>query len=239
MSSMIPEPEGVNSKTQLLCAWAGPLAQVLWVAGFWLLARWIPPPSPSDDPLAVQTMYLNNLEGIRAGMLVATMGAALLGPFSAALATQMKRIEGRNSPLAYTQLGLGMVTILLFVIPCFVMEAAAFRPERNPVVMQALNDVAWLPFVGAYQTTFIQLVAVAICIFRDTRLRLFPRWLGYFTLWVALSLVPAGFCVFLKIGPFAWNGFLAFWLALAVFCGWFITMFIYLRKAILTEVRSI
>jgi hypothetical protein len=32
--------------------------------------------------------------------------------------------------------------------------------------------------------------------------------------------------------PFAWNGPLALWLALTIFCGWFLAMFVFVRKAI-------
>lgn len=222
----------VNARTQMLCAWCGPAAMVIWVIGFGAMAGFIPPPSPSDSAAEVQAIYQEDTDLIRAGLFVTMMGAALLGPFVVALFLQMRRIEGQVAPLAYTQLGLGMLVVLLFVIPCMLLEAAAFRPDRDPEVTQALHDAGWLPFVGAFMPTFFELIAVAICIFQDREEKVFPRWLGYLNLWVAIGFFPTALIYFFKTGPFAWNGLLAFWLALFIFCGWFILMFLYMRRAI-------
>lgn len=226
----------LNTKTQLLCVWCSPLATAMWLVGFGALAGFVPPPSPNDSAAQVQQMYLDNTTGIRVGMFVTCMGAALIGPFVTAIATQMRRIEGeRHTPLADTQRGLGMLMILLFIIPCFMLATAAYRPDRDPVMTQALNDAGWLPFVGGFMCTFFQLIAIGICIFQDTDQKVYPRWLGYFNFWAALILIPAGIDTFFKTGPFAWNGALAFWLVLVVFCIWFLTMFWMTRKAILRE----
>lgn len=217
------------------CAWCGPLATVVWLVGFGALAGFIPPPSPADSAAEVQAMYQQDTDLIRAGLAVTMMGAALLGPFVAVISLQMMRIEGRRAPLAAVQFGLGVLVVLLFVVPCMLMEAAAFRPDRDPEVIQGLHDAGWLPFVGAFMPTFFQLLAIAACILQDSAGKVFPRWLGYFNLWVALLLLPAGLIYFFKTGPFAWNGLMAFWLVLVVFCGWFIIMFLALRRAIRDE----
>jgi hypothetical protein len=226
----------LNSKTQLLCAWCSPIATLTWLVGFGGLAGFIPPPSPNDSALQVQAMYQDNPTGIRIGLFLTCMGAALIGPFVASVSSQMRRIEGdRHHPLSNTQLGLGMLMVLLFIIPCFLLLAAAYRPDRDPAITQALNDAGWLPFVGGFMATFFQLIAIGICIFQDTEQKVYPRWLGYFNFWAALILVPAGIDVFFKTGPFAWNGFMAFWLVLVVFCVWFLVMFNETRKAINRE----
>jgi hypothetical protein len=42
---------------------------------------------------------------------------------------------------------------------------------------------------------------------------------------------------FFKTGPFAYNGFLSFWFAVAVFFGWMITMTVMTLRAITAEER--
>jgi hypothetical protein len=232
VSGNVPVVNAVNARAQLLCAWCSPAATVMWLVGFLWLAGFAPPLSPAATALEIQAYYQEHRNMIQAGLCFTMLGAALIGPFVAVISTQLKRIEGTHSPLANTQLGLGMLMILLFVIPCFMLGTAAYRPERDPELIMLLNDAGWLPFVGAFQCTFIQLLAIALAIFKDKEQRVFPRWLGYFNVWVALLLWPAGFVLFLKTGPFAWDGELAFWLVLVVFCGWFLIMFNELRKTI-------
>lgn len=231
-------PASPNVATQVLCAWCSPIATALWLVGFLGLAGFAPPLDPNASAAQIQSYYLDHTNMIRAGMCVTMLGAAFLGPFYSVITVQMRRIEGHNSPLAYAQLGLGVVTILLFVIPCFMFGTAAFRSDRDPQLVLLLNDTGWLPFVGAYQTTFIQLLAIAICIFQDREQKVLPRWLGYFTLWAAFLLLPAGFVLFVRTGPFAWNGMLAFWLVLVVFVTWFLVMAYEMRRAALNQSRE-
>lgn len=230
-----PPVQAVNASSQLLCAWCSPLATIMWLIGFLGFAGFVPPLDPNGSASEIQTYYAQNSNMIRLGLWLTMMGAALIGPFVSAISVQMKRIEGEHSPLANAQLGLGMLMILLFVVPCFLLGTAAFRPERDADLILLLNDAGWLPFVGAFQCTFIQVLTIAICILKDKEQKVFPRWLAYFNLWVALLMLPAGVDLFFKTGPFAWNGVLAFWLVLVVFCIWFLLMFWELRKAILRQ----
>lgn len=224
-----------NSKSQLLCVWCSPLATVMWLVGFLWLAGFAPPLDPNASAQEIQAYYQENTNLVRIGLCLTMMGAALIGPFVSAISVQMKRIEGFYSPMANAQLGLGMLMILLFVVPCFLLGTAAFRPERDPELIMLMNDAGWLPFVGAFQATFFQLLAITFCILNDKEQKVFPRWLGFFNFWVAILLLPAGLVLFFKTGPFAWDGVLAFWLVLTIFCGWFLIMFWEVRKAILRQ----
>jgi hypothetical protein len=224
-----------NQKTQLLCAWCGPAAIVLFLIGFWPLAGLMPPPSPHESPFQIQSLYLHHTDLKRAGFIVMMVAGTLTAPWVASIATQMKRIEGEHSPLTWTQLGLGMLGVLLFLFPMFFMLAVAFRPHRNPELLQLINDVAWLPFIGAFAPAVIQGLAIAIACFQDTEEKVFPRWLGYFNIWCALLFIPAALINFFKTGPFAWNGVFCFWLPLTVFSIWFFVMFAMIRRAILSQ----
>jgi hypothetical protein len=224
-----------SKQTQLLCLWCGPAAIVVFLAGFWLLAGLLPPISPDDTAREIQAIYQDNTDLKRAGFVLIMIGGALTGPFAAAICTQMRRVEGEDSPLAYTELGMGMIGVLLFVIPSFLMQAAAFRPDRDPELIQLINDAAWLPFIGAFAAAVIQNIAIAVVAFRDEEAKVFPRWLGYFNIWVALLFLPAGLIYFFKTGPFAWDGIFCFWLPLTVFSAWFAAMFVVLRQAILRQ----
>jgi uncharacterized membrane protein len=146
---------------------------------------------------------------------------------------QLKRIEGRFSPMAYTQLGMGAVFVLIFVVPAMIWQAAAFRPLENIEITHRLNDLAWLLFLGPVATVFVQGLAITIAILCDKSERpVFPRWLAWFNLWAQIIFLPGLLIPFFKNGPLAWNGLLAFWIPVVVFTVWMILLSVMLLRAI-------
>jgi hypothetical protein len=223
----------MNTRMQTLCLWCGPAAMILFFIGFWGIAGLVPPPTPHDTPQEIKDLYVDNTNQIRVGLVITMVAGALTGPFAAAICTQMRRVEGTYSPLSYTELGMGMLGVLLFIFPTLVMQVCAFRPEDTDAnLLRTMNDLAWIPFVGIFAPAVIQNIAIGICAFKDTDARVFPRWLGYFNFWAALAFLPAGLLYFFKTGAFAWNGLFVFWVPLTIFGAWFFVMFFVTRKAI-------
>jgi hypothetical protein len=66
---------------------------------------------------------------------------------------------------------------------------------------------------------------------RSTR-PLWPRWVGYLNLWIALSGAGGGLAVFFKHGPFAWNGLVGFYIPIAAFTVWIAVMTYYMHVGI-------
>jgi hypothetical protein len=74
---------------------------------------------------------------------------------------------------------------------------------------------------------------MAVAGFMDPRPHpIWPRWAAYVNLWVAVT-GAGGICaVFLKKGPFSWNGLVGFWIPVIVFiAGMTMTMGLLLRRA--------
>src|SRR5262245_54122557 len=223
----------MNTRMQMLCLWCGPVAMVVFGIGFWIVAGLMPPPPPDDSALEIQKLYVDNTDSIRVGLVLCMIAGTLTGAFAAAICTQMKRVEGTYSPLSYTELGLGMLGVLLFILPTMVMQVCAFRPEdTDPELLRTINDLAWIPFVGVFAPAVFQNIAIGICAFKDTEGKVFPRWLGYFNFWAAFAFTPAALLYFFKTGPFAWDGVFVFWVPLSIFGAWFFVMFFVLRKSI-------
>src|SRR5262249_20233294 len=100
---------------------------------------------------------------------------------------------------------------------------ASYRPERNPEITQALNDLGWLPFIMNWPPALIQCLAIGFAIF-GAKHEVWPRWLGYFNVWCAFIFCAGGLAVLFENGVFAWNGLLACWMAAVFFGVWFIVM---------------
>jgi hypothetical protein len=113
----------MDRRIQLLCAWCGPAFLGLFFVGFWFVAGLLPPPSAGDNAAQIAAFYRDNVDQLRAGLLLLLIAAPLLVPFSVLLALQLKRSDPRVAPLAYTQLLLGVVTMLELLLPVVLMGA--------------------------------------------------------------------------------------------------------------------
>lgn len=229
----------MSNKVQIASAACGPAFAVLFTIGWWFIAGFVPPHAPLMSAAEVATAYSENTGGIRFGMLLAMFSASLTIPFAAVIAVQLRRIEGRSSVLAYTELAAGAVAVWILIIPAILWTAAAFRPDRDPQIILLLNDVGWLFLLMTFAPLLVQLVSIGIGVLSDPRESpLFARWVGYFNIWVAILFIPGGMITFFKTGPFAWDGLIAFWIPLGVFVAWFIVMFFVLVKAIRTPITD-
>lgn len=83
----------MNTRSQLLCAWSGPAFVVFFTVGFWFVAHYLPPPSPTAGAQEIAALYREHTSQIRLGMLLMMACSALIAPFVAAIAVQMKRME--------------------------------------------------------------------------------------------------------------------------------------------------
>jgi hypothetical protein len=215
----------MTERQQRLCVWGGITFAPLFFVGFWLVAGFIPPPAPGMSADAVARMFAEGRGRIRTGIWIACGAAPFLAFFVAALTHQIRRIAGSDSPLATAQLIAGSCLILEFLFPQLVWQTAAYRSERSPEMIQMLNDLAWLPYVGIVGTAMVQMAIIAIVVFQDRRPEpLLPRWCAYLNIWTALGVAPGSFVVFVHNGPLAWNGVLAWWVLCVSFFAWMVAM---------------
>lgn len=228
----------MTARTQRILVWLAPIMVVIWLAAF-LVAGFLPVPSPADTAEQVAAMYEAHRTSIRIGLMLTIAAAAMLAPFIGIVTAQMKRIPGNSSPLAYAQLAMGALLILEFVYPMMMLQTAAYRSERSPETIQAIHDTAWMLFVGVVSTVFIEFLVIGLAILQDRGPEpVFPRWAGYFNIWVALMMAPGSVLPFFKTGPLAWNGFITFYVVASAFTVWLLVMTYLLLKAIDQEERT-
>jgi len=220
------EEQEAARRNQRLLAWCGPVGIVLILGGLWLLAGFLPPPKPSLSAAGIAATYADDSTGIRLGLFLAIAGTSLFAPFGAAISTQMLRIEGHRRPaLVYTQLINASLGAFVLMLAFIIMMVAAFDPSRPVEITKVINELGWICLVIPFAPFCIQYVAITIAIFQDrSETPVFPRWVAYYNIWIAVGFIPTGFVGFFHTGPFAWNGVIAFWLALSLYAGWFVVM---------------
>ncbi len=212
---------------------------VLFTVGWWFIAGLVPPISPTDTPTEVAAAYQENNGLIRFGLMIAVASVAFLLPFASALAGQMKRMEGARPVLANAQLACAAVTVALINMAIVLWSVAAFRPERDIELTYLINDLAWIGFTMPVSAIAMWMLCVGIAVLSDrSALPVFPRWSGYACMLAALLTVPGYPVVMFDHGPFAWNGLLAFWIALVTAISWMSLMMVLTYQAIRNEAQT-
>lgn len=223
----------MNKRAQFLCLACAPIMGIFIAVGWWLLAEFVPPPSPELNAAEVAGIFQANVSGIRYGMILMMVGLTFWFPFVAVTSAQIYRMEGTPPVLAYTQLMGGSISVAAVFIGSMIWATAAFRPDRDPAITLMLNDLAWLFITMPFGAAIIQNLATGLAIMGDQNTpRVMPRWVGFVNFWMALLLLPAALILLFKSGPFAWNGLLGFWVPLVGFSIWFNVMLYALYMAI-------
>lgn len=214
----------MSTGLQRTFAWGGAAFVFLLFPGI-IMAGLLPPFAPNRSAVEVAQFWSTNTGLKRCGLVLMLAAAGLQVPFGALLAVRIRAMEGRYTPLTYAQIiGCGLA-VMAIVLPTFAFAAASYRPERDPQITQALNDLGWLPFVMNWPAATIQCLAIGFAIFgvRDGE-PIWPRWVAYFNLWCGFIFAAGALVVLFKTGVFAWNGLLAFWLVAVFFGCWFLVM---------------
>ena len=222
---------------QRVCTWAAPACTFVFFLGF-AIAGYLVPPDPRSSQQQTAAFYANHPDSIRAGLVFMCFAGGLWIIWSAQMTNQMLRIEGVSAPLAWTQLAMGACACIEFIMPAYFWLTASYR-DRSPEMQQTLNDMGWLPFDGFVWTIIWQNLVIGIAVLMDKRERpIFPRWYAYLSIWCSLLYLPAGFNVFFKDGPLAWNGAISWWVLLAAIFGWLMATTWLLLQSITRQQRE-
>lgn len=226
-----------NPTSMRLATWSGPLLTVFFFIGLIPLAKFIPPPHPTDSAQEIKAFYLGNVNGIRAGMVFVMIGVGLIATWGVSLTVWTRRSEAGFPILSYIQLTCIAVGTMVGVLIALTWGLAAYRPDDTSAdITRALNDAGWFFFLFDWPPFILWFVAFALGIFWDkSENPPFPRWAAYLTLWVACLTVPAGVMIFFKSGAFAFNGLIAMYVPLTVFFIWIIVMTALALRAIKHE----
>jgi hypothetical protein len=221
----------VDRNIQLCCVWTGVAFTVTFLVS-WLVARWIPVPSPHWDAQRLAEFYDDHRASIRAGQIGALFAAGLELPFFFVIAGHILRIErGRMPILTFLYTAGAIVLNALVVICCLGWLTATFRTDIEPTTLQSWHDFCWIVFVAAFSPYVVMMGSLAVAVLTDESADpVWPRWVGYFCLWVAISSLGGAFCVFFKTGPFAYNGLIAFWLVMVLFVSWIAVMVVTMHR---------
>jgi hypothetical protein len=210
----------MNKGMQRFGAVCSYISMVVFFAGL-IAAGFFPTLPPSLTPAELTAYYSEHQTGILVGGLLIVLASGFTGPFVGAIFLQLRRMEGPRPIGSFGQLASGIANIQFFIFPGILFVVAAYRPDRPADSLSALNDLAFivtmLPWtVGAMQCVCIGWAVIS----HGTRTTPYPRWLGFFNIWIAIGMASSSVIPFFKTGPFAWNGLVGFWIPALMFGVW-------------------
>jgi hypothetical protein len=214
--------EQSSSRVTIVCAWTGPALTLLFAIGLIPLARFFPPPSPGRSAASIADLYTDHLTAVRIGCVVMSIAMALIAPWGVTLAMTMRRTERGMPVLTAIQLVSVAVCTMCAVMLTMVWGTAAFRPGHlSPDTTRMLNDFAWFLFLFDWAPFTVWVATFGVAVLLDeTGTCLYPRWVGYMSLWMAFLFVPAALIIFFKSGAFAFNGVIAMYVPTFMFFLW-------------------
>jgi len=213
--------------------WTLPFVAVMWVAAFFLFPGFHPPMSPLMPPAAVASFYSQHTSSVRWSMILFNWFCVALIPIMMLIVERMRGMAHRTPVMRYCVIGVAAAAPIAFLTATVFWLLAAFRPDRAPALTQLYNDLGWITFTCGVPFLICLCLFLALSIYFDQQTTpVFSPWVGYFNIIIAVALVPACFAGLTLSGPFAWNGFLGFWLKNIAIALWLVVMGVVLGRAV-------
>lgn len=217
----------IDTKVVSLMAWSGIVLVVCLAVAQGLLMGFIPPPSPDLSAEEIAQIFIDRKLRIRVATLIECIGFTFYLTFSMSIVMFMRKMEPPGMPiLTFTSIANNGGGYVFFLLMPITWATISFRPEvLNPELIQLVNDYVWFIFILSWPPFAMFMIFIAIAVLRDCNpTPIFPRWVGYFNLWTAVMIMPAGLIEFFTTGPFAYNGVISFWWVWLEFFGWIVVM---------------
>jgi hypothetical protein len=214
----------VTNRAERAFLWCGVAGGVLLFTGL-LVGHLLPPPSPAEGAVQVTAFYRAHASALRWGSILMGFGAALFGPWLAVLTKRLRSIEGHGAAAAYCELALGALLVFEVVLPVAILQVVLFRLARPPDQTLLLSDLFLILFISPAYTFVVELLVTAAAVLWDRATPpVFPRWIAGINVVTAILSLPGVVVIFVRTGPFRWNGLLGFWAPAVVFGVWIAAM---------------
>ena len=217
---------------QYLCFWSVPFFYNLFGLVFVPLSWMMPPRSPANDISEIVAFMQSPNLLIACTILTLAVGLSAVG--NAVYMCQMRRMT--VSPVFRFAFMAGAMTgaIVGCLFPMFCFGLGAFRAGYDPEILAMLYDFGYLSFIGCMGCFFLNWTCLGLSILLDENNTL-PKWLGYYTIWQSVSELVIAPVWIVQDGPFAWNGVMSFWFAMAIYVPWQFIVYVCVYRAIRSQ----
>ena len=204
-----------SQRIALLCTW---VFVVLTIIGWFGIAHFYAPAPASLSPEATKIWFSETYQWQTIlGCTLLYIGSALLTPGSIQWGIMLAEIEGRRPIWSITTSVCGIFISLIVFLNACAWIVCSYRDTTSPDVIQAFSDWAWFAFLLGWVFLAIEMLASACVEFQDKNDEpMIPRWMTWWTLMSAITLLGAIGPAFFKAGPFSYHGLFGFYLPVIV-----------------------
>lgn len=235
---MMRNREGYGS--QRIALWCNWIFVALTAIG-WLGIAHFYHPARADLGMNATKVWFSETHhwGTIIGCSVFYVAAGILTPGSIMFGIMLAKIEGRRPVWSFTTAVCGVFISLIVFLNACAWIVSAYRRESGSDVIQAFYDWAWFAFLLGWIYLAIEMAATGVVELMDHRDQpMVPRWFTWLTFAGALTLFFAAGPAFLKSGPFAYHGLLAFYVPVAVWGGYLTITTWFMLKELGREAES-
>ena len=214
--------------------WSGVLVICALIVAQGFMMGFIPGLSPGMPASAVKQYFIDHGTIIEAGCLIQCIVWSFWNTWAIAVTMLIRKMERGAPILTYASIANVGGGYVFFILIPMTWAVIAFRARvLDATIVQVMNDWVWFDWLFTWPPFALWMVIIGVAVLQDHNLpRVFPRWVAFYNFWSALLIFPAGLIAFFKTGPFAYDGFISFWFAVAVFFGWMVTMTIVSFRAV-------
>jgi len=217
-----------------MCAWGGLIFLFGQLLGWGYLGVGIPPHEPAQPLNDLFAFYTEHSLRIRFGMTISLIICPFYFVWSAVISRVMIKIDGPDSVIAVIEQMGGVITAVIGLVGASAWMAAAYHvEERTPEIVRAMHEFGWFFFDTTYWATTLQELALGYVFLIDRRtIPLIPKWVAWYSIFSAVAIIPLSFLPFFYSGPFAWSGFVSYWVSLGSWFFWVLILSYYMFGAI-------
>lgn len=212
----------LDRRVERLGAWSG-LAWVVFAGAGFAGSGLVPVRDAGTDASHLAAYLTEFRYQILIGMLVLLIGGyTFLITWSLTLAYQVRKYANTSPMTFYLLFAIGLANGVIGMLCGVLGSAMAFRvTTMAPDTTQLLYDLIWWLFLIPWAPTMLWQALTGFAILSEYNTGvMFPRWLGYFSLWAAALEPFSAVSVFYYSGPFSYNGLVVFWVPGVSFFVW-------------------
>lgn len=211
-----------SARSQTILVWWSLAFATIYGLAMGFLIHIFPPPPATDTAEQIRDWYLARAGEIKLGAVICSWTSGFLLPFFVVIGRQIARLERGKPVWGPMAMIAGAMSSLFLVLPPLFFGVAAFTATRSADATAVMHELGVLTLVTTTQYfifCWTGMIVVSLAP-RTAAFSPFPRWFGYYSIWLVGMFELGAIAYTMRSGPFSWNGLFVFYCPFILFGFW-------------------